>query len=61
MTLAVTVEAVVPLEVFMIRYALAVLAAHDGNKTHAAKALGVSRFMLQRLCKRAATLGMAAR
>lgn len=57
--LVVAVDAVVPLEVFTLRYALAVLGAHSGNKSRAARALGVSRFALQRMCKRAETLGMA--
>lgn len=56
--LAVTVDAVVPLEVFTIRYALAVLGAHNGNKSRAAKALGVSRFVLARMVKRGTELGV---
>lgn len=60
MTLAVTVDAVVPLEVFTIRYALAVLGAHNDNKTAAARALGITRYTLLRLVKRASELGMVA-
>jgi transcriptional regulator with PAS, ATPase and Fis domain len=56
MTLAVTVDAVVPLEVFTMRYVLAVLAAFKGNKSRAARALGVSRFALARMVKRGAVL-----
>lgn len=58
MTLAVTVDTVVPLEVFTIRYALAVLGAHNGNKSRASRALGITRYALLRLCKRAADLGV---
>lgn len=58
-TLAVTVNAVVSLETFTIRYALAVLDAHDGNKSRASRALGISRFTLARLVKRAAALKAA--
>lgn len=60
MLLTVTVGAVVPLEVFTIRYALAVLGAHNDNKSAAAIALGVSRHALARLVKRARALGLAA-
>lgn len=55
----VTIEAAVTLEVFTIRYALAVLEAHAGNVTRAAATLGLSRFALARLIKRAKSLGLA--
>ncbi len=56
----VTIAAIVPLEVFTMRYAIAVLRAHRGNKSRAAEALGVSRHLLGRLVKRAERLGMVA-
>lgn len=59
LTREVSVNTVVPLEVFTIRYALAVLRSYNGNRSHAAKALGVSRWAVLRLLKRAAQLGMA--
>lgn len=58
--LDVTVNAVVPLEVFTLRYALAVLRAHGGNKSKAAGALCISRRSIYRLIERAQQLGMAA-
>lgn len=58
---SVTVGAVVPLEVFTIRYAMAVLEAHAGHISKAAAALGVSRFILARMIKRAAVLNLAVR
>lgn len=58
MTSAVTIESVVPLEIFELRYVLAVLELHKGNKARAAKALVVSRRSLYRLLDRAAALGM---
>ena len=57
-TLAVTVDTVVPLEIFTLRYAVAVLGAHNGNKSRAARALGITRYSLLRLCKRASELGV---
>ncbi len=59
MTLAITVSAIVPLAVFEARYALAVLAALHGNKSHAARALGIDRRSLYRLIERAKALGIA--
>lgn len=59
MTRAVTVETVVPLEIFTLRYALAVLGAHNNNKSSASRALGITRYALMRLCKRARVLGVA--
>lgn len=56
--LAVNVDAVVPYEVFCLRYAMAVLDAHNGNMTRAGKALGLTRHQVARLAKRAAELGM---
>lgn len=50
--IAITVGAIVPLEVFALRYAIAVLEVFKGNKTRAAVALGVSRHVLTRLLKR---------
>lgn len=59
MTLQVTVDTVVPLEIFTLRYALAVLGAHNNNKSRASRALGITRYALLRLCKRATELGVA--
>jgi transcriptional regulator with PAS, ATPase and Fis domain len=58
--LSVEVKTVVTLEVFTLRYALAVLRAHNDNKTHAAAALGITRYTLLRLVKRATELGLGA-
>jgi transcriptional regulator with PAS, ATPase and Fis domain len=38
-------------EAFEIRYVASVLRQHDGNVSHAAKALGISRVMLQKKMK----------
>lgn len=58
---AVTVGAIVPLEVFALRYALAVLGVFKGNKTKAAEALGMSRHALGRMLKRGTELGLVKR
>lgn len=56
--LAVTVNAVIPLETFTLRYVLAVLRAHKGKKSATARALAVTRYKLAVHLKRAAELGM---
>lgn len=58
MTGAVTIESVLPLEVFELRYVLAVLALYKGNKSRAAKALQIDRRSFYRRLERAAELGM---
>lgn len=58
MTGAVTIESVLPLEIFELRYVVAVLALYKGNKARAAKALQIDRRSLYRRIDRAAELGM---
>jgi transcriptional regulator with PAS, ATPase and Fis domain len=58
MTSAVTIDSVVPLEIFELRYVLAVLRVCNGNKSRAALALAIDRRSLYRRLDRAAELGL---